>query len=48
MVLGWAGFKAEWITDSIRKDDLYKQNIEAIFGKRREIDITPQQDFLEG
>ena len=45
---GWAGFKADWVTEVVKKDDLYKQNIEAIFGKRREIDITPQQDFLEG
>lgn len=45
---GWRGFKAEWVTEEVKKDDLYKQNIEAIFGKRREIDITPQQDFLEG
>lgn len=45
---GWRGFKAEWVTEEIKKDDLYKQNIEAIFGKRREIDITPQQNFLEG
>lgn len=45
---GWAGFKADWVTEVVKKDDLYKQNIEVIFGKRREIDITPQQDFLEG
>ena len=45
---GWRGFKAEWVTEQVKKDDLYKQNIEAIFGKRREIDITPQQDVLEG
>ena len=45
---GWRGFKAEWVTEEVKKDDLYKQNIDAIFGKRREVDITPHQDLLEG
>ena len=45
---GWAGFKAEWITDDIRKDNHYKNAIDVIFGNKREIDITPHQDLLEG
>ena len=45
---GWQSFKAEWITDSIRKDNHYKNAIDVIFGNKREIDITPHQDLLEG
>ena len=45
---GWQSFKAEWITDSMRKDNHYKNAIDVIFGNKREIDITPHQDLLEG
>jgi hypothetical protein len=45
---GWQSFKAEWITDSVRKDNHYKNAIDVIFGNKREIDITPHQDLLEG
>jgi len=45
---GWQSFKADWITDSVRKDNHYKNAIDVIFGNKREIDITPHQDLLEG
>jgi len=46
---GWQGFKAEWVTDDLKKDDHYKQSLDIIFGRnRREKDITPRQDLLEG
>lgn len=45
---GWQSFKAEWITDGLRKDNHYKNAIDVIFGNKREIDITPHQDLLEG
>jgi len=45
---GWQGFKADWVTDDIKKEDNYKESIDVIFGRRREIDITPDQNLLEG
>jgi uncharacterized protein YdaU (DUF1376 family) len=45
---GWQGFKADWVTDDLKKDDHYKQSLDIIFGRnRREKDITPN-NLLEG
>jgi uncharacterized protein YdaU (DUF1376 family) len=45
---GWQGFKADWVTDDIKKEDHYKQSLDIIFGRNRhEKDITPN-NLLEG
>lgn len=45
---GWQGFKADWVTDDLKKDDHYKQSLDIIFGRNRhEKDITPN-NLLEG
>lgn len=45
---GWQGFKADWVTDDLKKDDHYKESLDIIFGRnRREKDITPN-NLLEG
>jgi uncharacterized protein YdaU (DUF1376 family) len=45
---GWQGFKAEWVTDDLKKEDHYKQSLDIIFGRNRhEKDITPN-NLLEG
>jgi len=45
---GWQGFKADWVTDDLKKEDHYKQSLDIIFGRNRhEKDITPN-NLLEG
>ena len=45
---GWQGFKADWVTNDLKKEDHYKQSLDIIFGRNRhEKDITPN-NLLEG